>query len=305
MPSDFASHKESVIRALDHRDSGPLPRGELFLARDFLDNGFPGLRGDYMAQLDQAVRVLGLSAVGIDLSEEQPNLEPGGRCPQLEACFTIGCINGPFSRLTTQLGFVNAMKRLGRNRESLSDLFQEMEEDAARKSGYARDNGMSAITLADDIAGNRGLLFSHDIFARMFLPCYERVAEMIKARGLYAFFHADGDTRKVIDPLARAGYDCIHPVDGQAGMDLYELTRDVGKHISFMGHVDTAAWDGVRVAAEVERAEAGFKGGGLILGSSGGISWTTITPGLVALYPGLKDLPVPVQALRGEDEERE
>ena len=212
----------------------------------------------------------------------------GGHHPQLEACFTIGCINGPFSRLTAQLGFVNAMTRLGRNREPPSDLFYEMEKDAARKSEYARENCMSAIALADDIAGNRGLLFSHDIFARMFLPCYQRVAEIIKAHGLYAFFHVDGDIRKVIDPLARAGYDCIHPVDGQAGMDLYELRRDFGEHISFMGHMDTMAWDEVRVAAEVERAEAGFKEGGLILGSSGGISWTTITPGLVALYPELK-----------------
>ena len=190
------------------------------------------------------------------------------------------------------------MTRLGRNKEHLSDLFRETEEDVTRKSEYARENGMSAIALADDIAGNRGLLFSHDVFAGTFLPCYERVAEIIKTHGLYAFFHADGDTRKVIDPVARAGYDCIHPVDGQAGMDLYELSRDFGEHISFMGHMDTMAWDGRRVAVEVERAEAGFKEGGLILGSSGGISWTTITPGVVALYPGLKDLPVPMQVLQ-------
>jgi hypothetical protein len=303
MPSDFTPQKESVIRALSRRGAGPLPRGELFLAKDFLDNGFPRLRGDYMGQLDQAVRVLGLSAVGIDLSAESPN--PNGNHPQLEACFTIGCINGPFSRLIARLGFVNAMTRLGRNRGSLPDLFQEMEEDTARKSEYARDNGMNAIALADDIAGNRGPLFSRDIFARTFLPCYEHVAEIIKAHGLYAFFHADGDTRKIIDPLARAGYDCIHPVDGQAGMDLYELGRDFGGHVSFMGHMDTVAWDGARVGAEVERAEAEFGAGGLILGSSGGISRTTITPGTVALYPGLKDLPVPVQFLQGEGEERE
>ena len=288
MPSHFTPQKESVVGALSRRGSGPLPRGELFLARDFLDNGFPGLRGDYMGQLDQAVRVLGLSAVGIDLSEEQPN--PRGNHAQLDACFTIGCINGPMSRLVAQRGFLNAMMLLGRNRESLPDFFHETEEDVTGKSEYARENGMSAIALADDIAGNRGLLFSHDIFARMFLPCYERVAEIIKARGLYAFFHADGDIRKVINPLVRAGYDCIHPVDGQAGMDLYELRRDFGERISFMGHMDTMAWDGARVRAELERAEAGFKGGGLILGSSGGISWTTITPAMVALYPGLKKI---------------
>ena len=77
MPPDSTPQKESVVGALIRRGAGPLPRGELFLARDFLDNAFPGLRGDYVGQLDQAVRVLGLSAVGIDLDEEWPNRKFG------------------------------------------------------------------------------------------------------------------------------------------------------------------------------------------------------------------------------------
>jgi uroporphyrinogen-III decarboxylase len=116
-------------------------------------------------------------------------------------------------------------------------------------------------------------------------PVYRQAARIAKERGLAAFFHSDGDTRKVIEPLIRAGYDCIHPVDAQAGLDVHALRSEFGRRISFMGHIDLMGWGEGRVRLEIDRAEEAFRGGGLILGSSCGISMATGRAHVSALYP--------------------
>jgi hypothetical protein len=308
MATDAVPHKESVVRTLGRLGRGAPPRGELFLAQDFLDQGFPDARGDYVTQLDLAAGRMGLSAVGVDLNRGPAcSLLVDGRYGELQDYFLIGCVNGPVSRLIDGLGFAKAMTWIGKNRgagEPLAAFSRTMEDGTARTCDLARASGFSAIALADDIAGNRGLLFSYDDFVGTFLPLYARMAETIKEHGLYAFFHCDGDTRTIIDCLTRAGYDCIHPVDDQAGMDLGRLTSDFGDRLSFMGHIDTVAWDAPRVSREVERAARGFDEGGLILGSSGGVSRGTLTGGMVALYPGIRGLPIPeLERAEGRSEE--
>ena len=146
---------------------------------------------------------------------------------------------------------------------------------------------MTAIALADDIAGNRGLLFSPDHFTDVVCPVYREAARIITGNGLRAFFHSDGDMRKVIEFLIEAGYECIHPVDGQGNMDVYDLRAEFGDRVAFMGHVDIMAWDAEAVGAEIRRAEQAFAKGGLILGSMGGISEDVRRESFLALYPTL------------------
>ena len=50
----------------------------------------------------------------------------------------------------------------------------------------AREKGIMAIALADDIAGNNGLLFSFDYFANSVYPVYAAAVDIIKENGLFA-----------------------------------------------------------------------------------------------------------------------
>jgi len=56
----------AVSAALDYTGNPILPRGELFLGRDFLDHFFGG--GGYFGQVAAAAHSLGLSLVGVDLN---------------------------------------------------------------------------------------------------------------------------------------------------------------------------------------------------------------------------------------------
>jgi uroporphyrinogen decarboxylase len=171
------------------------------------------------------------------------------------------------------------------NPSLLSGVATQLLREVEEKTGLAYANRFRAIAIADDIAGNKGLLFSFGYFLDVVWPIYRKIAEIIKESGLFAFFHSDGDMRKVVEPLIRAGYDCIHPVDTQAGLNLYELKKEFGESVSFMGHIDTITWTKEHIHKEISLAENEFKKGGLILGSTCGISMKTVNDKLGVLYP--------------------
>jgi uroporphyrinogen decarboxylase len=279
-------HIEAVTDALNHNHVAFLPRGELFIDRSFLDHFFSKHKDEYVKQLETAAQCMGLSVMGVEINGEwSRSLLMDMSYKKLEGYFTVGCINGPVARLIENYGFFNAMLSMKENPSLLSGVATQLLREVEEKTRLAYANRFRAIAIADDIAGNKGLLFSFSYFLDVVWPIYRKIAEIIKESGLFAFFHSDGDMRKVIEPLIRAGYDCIHPVDTQAGLNLYELKKEFGESVSFMGHIDTITWTKEQIHKEISLAENEFKKGGLILGSTCGISMKTVNDKLGVLYP--------------------
>jgi hypothetical protein len=280
------TRREIVANTLQHSNKGTLPRGELFFSRKFLDVFFPDFQGDYVGQVASAAQLLGLSVVGVDLNEEwSRSLLREGNYGRLREYFTVGYINGLVLRAIAQLGFRQTMVCIKKDQQTLLEVASRLLKDVEEKCRLARENDLSAILLADDIAGNGGLLFSYNDFVTAILPLYRQIASTIRSNGLHAFFHSDGATKAIIEPLIGAGYDCIHPVDTQAGLNLYELKNTFENKVSFMGHIDIITWNDERIAREVNNAEKMFKEGGLILGSTCGLSMKTVSNKLRSLYP--------------------
>ena len=275
-----------MINALKHNPVAVLPRGELFIGRDFLDYFFSQWKGNYVKQLEAVAQSLGLSVIGVELDPDWSRsllIDEGYK--SLEEHFTVGWINGPIGRLIEKYGFFDAMLSVKKDPSLFSEAAADALRDLEEKVRWVRLNGFGAIAIADDIAGNRGLLFPFTYFVDVVWPAYKKIAEIIRGSNLFAFFHSDGDTGKMIEPLIRAGFDCVHPVDTQAGLNLYELTKTFGESISFMGHIDTVTWSKEQIHNEIGRAEKAFKKGGVILGSTSGLSMKTVNDRLDILYP--------------------
>ncbi|MCX6684661.1 MAG: hypothetical protein NTZ37_08055 [Methanoregula sp.] len=203
-------HIDTVINALSHNNVSFLPRGELFIGRDFLDHFFSTHRGQYVKQLETAAQCLGLSVIGVELNTEwSRSLLSEMRYKELGQYFIVGCINGPVSSLIENHGFFNAMLSMKNNPSLFSDIATKLLRDTGKKARSAHVNGFRAIAIADDIAGNKGLLFSFHYFTDVVLPVYKQIAEIIKENGLFTFFHSDGDIRKVIELLIEAGYEIV------------------------------------------------------------------------------------------------
>jgi hypothetical protein len=63
------------------------------------------------------------------------------------------------------------------------------------------------------------------------------------------------------------------------------LKKEFGESISFMGHIDMITWSKEQIDKEISLAENEFKTGGLILGSTCGLSMETLNDKLSLLYP--------------------
>ncbi len=254
--------------------------------KNFLDYFFSSYQGHYLKQLKGAAETLGLSVLGVELvPEKSQSLLEAGAYRELDPYFTVGCLDGPMAGLIARQGFLKAMSTTVRNPAALSEIGRGRLIDLEKIARSARINGFQAIAITDDIAGNKGLYFSFDYFRKTLWPVYQAMAEIIKDQGLFVFFHSDGDIRKIIELLIQAGVDCLHPVDSQAGQDLYQLQEEFDQRICFMGHIDPITWSSERVQREIERAETEFNKGGLILGSTCGLSLDTIHENFKNLYP--------------------
>ncbi len=211
---------DTVSKVLRHNPVDLIPKGELFISRGFLDHFFEKFKKEYILQLQTAVESLGLSLLGVDLSPQwSQSLLWNRQYKKLEEYFLVGCITGPVAGLIETHGFFNVFLSMKKNPTLFSNRAATLLKEVEKKSQAARNSGFSAIAVTDDIAGNKGLFFSLNDFMKMVRPIYKQMAEIIKGNNLYAFFHSDGDITEIIPSLIEAGYDCIHPVDTQAGLE--------------------------------------------------------------------------------------
>jgi uroporphyrinogen decarboxylase len=277
---------DTVSNVLNHTPVDLIPKGELFIDKSFLDHFFGKFKGEYVLQLQTAAESLGLSLIGVDLSLPwaQSFLEKE-QYKKLEEYFLVGCLPGPVAKLIETHGYFNVFLSMKNNRTLFPALEAVLLKEVEKKTQEAQNNGFNAIAVTDDIAGNKGLLFSTNDFLKLVWPTYQQIAHIIKGRGLCAFFHSDGNISEIIPNLIEAGFECLHPVDTRAGLNLYDLNEKFGRQISFMGHIDLLAWNEDRIAKEIRQAKKELKNGGLIFGSSGGLSLETAEAKLAILYP--------------------
>ena len=279
----------TIIAAIDHCKGNTLSRGELFIDREFLTRYFSSERGGYIEQLKIACESFGLDLIGIDIHDDSwESLMLRNEYRKLKDFFIVGLLDGPFNTMRKQKGFEEAMLDLKSDPSSYARVTSKLLEELKNLLSLFKENSFKGVALLDDIAGNQGLMMSHTDFENLIHPFYQSAVSMIKQNGLYAFFHSDGNIWNILEYILDAGFNCVHCVDSQAGMDLYKLKKVYGKKITLMGHIDLLAWDEKKIELEVEQAGKQFICGGLILGSSCGLS-TLVPPSRIkALYQGWK-----------------
>ena len=124
----------------------------------------------------------------------------------------------------------------------------------------------------DDVASNRGPMFSPRTFERVLLPCYERMFDAYRQAGTaHILFHCDGNIESILDMMLDAGIDAIHPVEPKAAMDVIQLRERYGERLTLIGGLDNAHTlrTGTRkeVEAHVMRTLSTGRDGGLVVGS--------------------------------------
>jgi uroporphyrinogen decarboxylase len=118
----------------------------------------------------------------------------------------------------------------------LFDFYQEYNHRCFEAGGGRID----LLYLAEDLGGQHGPLFGLKTYRR-FLRCNQaRMAELARSHGARVFYHTDGAARAFLPDLIEVvGIDILNPIQWRCpGMELPELVRDFGRHLTFHGGID-------------------------------------------------------------------
>ena len=142
----------------------------------------------------------------------------------------------------------------------------------------------------DDIASQRSLMMSPDMWAEIIKPYHQKLNAVVKKYGKKVMYHSCGAVRPLIDQLIELPIDVLNPLQPLvAGMDLEAIKSVFGQRVCFHGAMDIqellpmGSPDDIRKEAKRLVKILG-KNGGYILAPAHHIQADTSVENVLALY---------------------
>lgn len=220
-----------------------------------------------------------------DLSRiKPPDPSRDGRLARLEETISrfkgkravIFCISDAFSGPRKLLGMETLLVNYVTDPGFVQEIVEMCVDYNVRLLEEAISRGAEIIFSADDYAGMTGPLMSPAHFEQFVFPGLQRVVQAAQTAGAKYIKHTDGDLWSILDLIVQTGIDGLHPIDPNAGMDIFEVKKKYGDHICLIGNVDCeyTLCEGTEreVVEEVQRLIAGLAPvGGYMVASSNSI----------------------------------
>ena len=292
--------RERVRRAVEHREVDRIPRGELVIDDDVAAQTLdcPKDAFSFSGRLE-FVRRTGLDAYCLS-----PRYSPGDALPAARDCtfpdlrswvldtdlFIFGLLDGVFDWGVRLLGFERFITLAISSPLSFEELAAGVQRLNTGLIAHLADAGVGGIIIADDLAYRRGLYTSPAVIRKYVIPSLAAQVQAARsaASGMPVFFHSDGNFTPIIPDIIGAGFNGLHCLDRNSGLDLAETRRLYGDRLCLWGSLDVA--DTLR-AGEVGYLEGlrdavldATGGRGFILGTSSGIFSGMDMAGLMSVY---------------------
>jgi uroporphyrinogen decarboxylase len=98
---------------------------------------------------------------------------------------------------------------------------------------------VSITYVAEDLAGQEGLMYSPEQIREFLLPHMRRMNELTRQHGSHVFFHSDGAVRDILPDIIGIGAEVLNPIQWRCpGMEREGLKADFGDRLVFHGGVD-------------------------------------------------------------------
>ena len=98
--------------------------------------------------------------------------------------------------------------------------------------------GADMFIIGDDYAYKTGPLMSPKNFEDYILPGLSKLVKCIKDLNSFCIKHTDGNIMPIIEMIISTGIDGLHPLEPEAGMDIYEIKQRYSDRICVCGNVD-------------------------------------------------------------------
>lgn len=106
------------------------------------------------------------------------------------------------------------------------------------KQQLERVKELAGMVIWGDVAYDKGMFYSPDMWRRLYLPCVERMCKEFKKYNAKIIYHGCGNAKEIYNDLIAAGIDCYNPLEVKSGLDVVELKAEYGKKLAFFGGVD-------------------------------------------------------------------
>jgi len=166
------------------------------------------------------------------------------------------------------MGTRNLLIAFHKNPRFVHEMFSFWADFLIETTRQAVENAkIDFVCLTEDIAGRNGPLISPRIYREFILPYEKEVIEFFKRNGItIVMVDCSGDITQLIPIFLEAGYNCLTPVEAQAGMNVLKLRREYGKELRFIGNISLQAIikGGETIIREVSSKAPLVKEGGYI-----------------------------------------
>lgn len=116
--------------------------------------------------------------------------------------------------------------------DRVTDHFEQMALETLRRTQTYE----TGLFVYDDMAGTKGPIFSPRMFARYFLPRYQRIIASCRQAGCrHFFFHSDGHVAPLLELLIEAGFEGVNPVEPRCNPGLVELRERYRRKLVLLG----------------------------------------------------------------------
>ncbi len=186
--------------------------------------------------------------------------EQSARDPRLWCCLRG---HEPFHMIRMMVGDEAELMAMADQPEWVRDMSRTFTDALLRNFQAVLASGIrpDGIWVYGDMAFNHGTLCSPTTYRELIWPDHRRLADWAHENGMKMIYHSDGDVRAVIDLYGEAGFDCLHPLEAKAGLDIRNLADRRGSELSWFGNIDAVVLssnDPARIEEEVvTKLEAG------------------------------------------------
>lgn len=183
-------------------------------------------------------------------------------------------VSGPFGTVAHRDGWNEALKTTFADPASIGQRMGEVMPDLTEQIRRGARLGVTAIVIAEDLAGSDGPLVAPDFALDQIVPRIGRLAEAAAEYTLPAVFHSDGDVRWVLPSLRRRGFAAVHP--GGLTDPVFDVFVDAAHSVGLVviGGLsrETLHAGGPAVVRAATRVSIRAASGGLLIADDGGVT---------------------------------
>jgi len=242
---------QRVTSAIHHQPVTPIPRGELVVDREFIEDFFQwqerteatGKASDTELLIDFC-HTLKLDVACVQSGEIKENAGTVSvnladiRQIRDEGLFVFFIVNGAFQTAMHRQGFMPFLMNIAKASEEVGREMKRVSKQVVTtiKQGVAA--GAHGILIADDIAYTQGTYMNPAFGERYLLPLWQEQVAAAHNLKTPVFFHSDGNISSILPLLVAAGFNGLQCIEPAAGMDILEVKTNFGNDLCLMGNID-------------------------------------------------------------------